>query len=416
MTMTAHQPTLSVLDHLFPGRTQDFFAHYPTRPFHCAGPLQRFPATIAELTAERLAEIYRGDIALHSSDSRPVTVRSPDAETITWLASRCDGLTFESIEQIVPELGVWCRELQALLGLPDYAAAPRCNAFSSPRAAGYRFHFHYEGALLVQVCGRKRVRLAPVREPFPVHQTDSNQGFEHRFALEPRPLRAYAQFAAAGFPPPPDAREASDGIDEIEELELAPGSVLFIPPGYWHATAAQDQRSFAFSMFVAPPRLYEGFMRALELALLTQPQWREPVAARGLGAASEAVLDDLRTQLARTAAELRDEDLRLCLGAAVALTPRSTLCPNPDIRWSSTATADGAAFRIHAQQLHEIEAEQPVADVLASLLGRTTPFRVESAWRAAGQIDREIVVAAIELLVEVGALVRTPFAITDADP
>src|SRR5690606_2938882 len=246
-----------------------------------------------------------------------------------------------------------------------------------------------------------------------------NQGFEHRFALEPRPLRAYAQFAAAGLPPPPDTREASDesdGIDEIEEFELAPGSVLLIPPGYWHATAAQDQRSFALSMLVAPPRVYEGFMRALALALLTQPQWREPVAARGLGAAREAVLDDLRTQLARTAAELRDEDLRLCLGAAVVLTPRSTLCPNPDIRWSSTATADGAAFRIHAQQLHEIEAEQPIADLLAYLLGRTTPFRVESACRAAGQIDREIVVAAIELLVEVGALVRTPFAIADADP
>lgn len=408
MTMTIQHPNPSVLDHLFPGRAHDFFAHYPTRPFHHAGPLRRFPAAIAELTPERIAQIYRGDIALHSADSRPVTIHSPDPETIAWLASRCDGLTFESIEQIIPELGVWCRELVELLGLPAHAARPRCNAFSSPRAAGYRFHFHYEGALLVQVHGRKRVRLAPVREPFPVYQTDSNQSFEHGFALEPRPMRAYAQFAAAGFLPPPD---------ESEEVELAPGSVLFIPPGYWHATAAQDERSFAFSMFVAPPRLYEGFMRALELALLTQPVWREPVGPlHGPHAPSDAQLEDMRAQLARTAAALRHEDLRSCLGAGVALTAGSTLCPNPDIRWSRAPTADGAAFRIHAQQAYEFEAEQPVADVLTSLLGRMKPFTVEAAWQAASEAPRGVVLAAIELLADVGALVRTPFAIDDSVP
>lgn len=406
MTMTAQRSTPSVLDHLFPGRTQEFFAHYPTRPFHHTGPLQRLPEAIAELTAERLGEVYRGDIALHSADSRPVTVHSPDAETIAWLASRCEGLTFESIERIIPELEVWCRELQELLGLPVHAPRPRCNAFSSPRGAGYRFHFHYEGALLVQVRGHKQVRLAPVGQPFPVYQTDSNQRFEHGFAPEPRPMRAYAQFAAAGFPPPPTDTDVA-----IEELELAPGSVLFIPPGYWHATAAQDERSFAFSLFVAPPRMYEGFMRALELALLTQPAWREPVAGHGPRTPSDAQLETMRAQLSRTAAALRDEDLRLCLGAEVPSSPRSTLCPNPDIRWSKAATADGAAFRIHADQAYEFEAEQPVAEVLEHLLERTAPFCVEAAWQAMAEIPRDVVFAAIELLEMIGALVRTPFAI-----
>ncbi len=401
--MPSEQPTPSVLTSLFGDRAPEFLEHYPRRPFRHDGPRERLPAFAAELSVTALGQIYRGEIGLHGRDSRPVTVRDPDPDTIAWLAQRSDGLTFERIERLVPGLQAWSRELAERLRLPRHAGAPRCNAFCSPGAAGYPPHFHYEGALLVQLRGRKRVRLGPVDDRFPVVQTDANRRFEVGFGLEPRPMAAYAQFAASGFPSPP-------GDDQGELHELAPGSVLYIPPGYWHGTRVEDGESLAFSFFLPTPRLYEGYLRALELALITDPAWREPMAAPGADATSTQRLEVMRERLAQVAEQLRPEDLRLCLGGDDSLTLQSSLCPNLDVRWSLEPGPDGVAFRIHAERQYEFEAEEPAAGVLASLLRRTTPFTVEEARREAAA-EPEIMTDAIELLVELGALVRAPFAL-----
>lgn len=394
--------TKSVLDYLFPGCVERFFAHYPRSPICCDGPLARFPSFVSDLSIASLAEVYRGDVALHSADSRPVTITDPDAGAIAWLAERCDGITFERIERVIPGIADWCRELADLLALPKHVERPRCNAFSSPKSSGYRFHFHYEGALLVQLAGEKRGRLAPVSARFPVVQTDRNERFETGFAVEPRPMAAYAQFAEAGFPAPPDEHEA-------QEFELSPGSVLYIPPGYWHSTCSLSRHSFAVSMFVATPRLYEGYLRALELALLTESAWREPVAPRD--ARSHDGLASMRERLARVAARLRTEDIQLCLGEQVELSLQSTLCPNFDVQWSCEPTQEGTAFRIRSDKEYAFEAEPAEAAVLCTLLHRTAPFTLADALRDAQPAASDLVTSAIELLETIGCLVLAPFAL-----
>src|SRR5687767_11891605 len=148
-------PEDSLLDCLFPGAAAAFLSGYPATPFHQAGAASRFPAFVREISLDWLCEHYKGSLDLHANDSRPVTVHAADRDAALWLARRCAGVTFGRIERFVPGLRAWCAELAAKLELPPHAARPRCNAFASPRSAGYQFHFHYEGALLVQLEGEK---------------------------------------------------------------------------------------------------------------------------------------------------------------------------------------------------------------------------------------------------------------------
>lgn len=395
----------SPLERLFPGSAAAFLASYPGTPFHAAGPLSRLPPFAGELSLGWLSEHYTDRLDLHADDSRPVSIDAAGPEAVLWLLERCGGITFERIERFVPGLQAWCAELAAELALPPHATRPRCNAFASPRSSGYQFHFHYEGALLVQLDGHKSARLAPVRGGPPVVQADLNQRFEEGFGSEPRPMAVHAQFAATGFPAPP-------GEQETEVYELSPGSVLYIPPGYWHATRCLSERSFAFSIFIATPRLYEVFLRALELALLADPAWREPVASRSITdrASSWTRLDAMRAQFGRVAAGLRPEDLLLCLGQSPPLSEQSTLCPNPDVRWSLEPAHGGAArLRLRSDHDYEVEVESDLAAVLRSLLERTIPFTMEAARRSMPADLTQDLADAVELLESVGGLVRGPF-------
>ena len=396
---------MKLADCLFPGAMESFLSSYPGTPFHRDGPVSRFPAFIQDLSLDWLSERYTDRIDLHAHDSRPVTVQA-DRDAILWLVQRCAGITFDRIERFVPGLQGWCAELAELVELPRHAGLPRCNAFASPRSSGYRFHFHHEGAVLVQLEGRKEVRLAPVAGGTPLVQTDSNQLFEGGFGSEPRSMAAHAQFARTGFPAPP-------GEGEATSHELSPGSVLYIPPGYWHATRSESERSFAFSMFIATPRWCEVFLRALELALLTDPAWREPVPPRALDDHGEpgSRLEVMRARLAEVAAGLRAEDLLLCLGRSPALSGESTLCPNPDARWSfETAEGGAATLRLRSDHDYTVEVEAGLAATLRSLLERRTAFTVEQARPDVPSEETDHLSEAALLLESIAGLVRGPFA------
>jgi hypothetical protein len=186
--------------------------------------------------------------------------------------------------------------------------------------------------------------------------------------------------------------------------------VLYLPPGYWHASRGHDERSFALGVFISTPRWHEVFLRALELALVTDPAWREPVAPRAITASQ---LDALRAGLARAAADLRTEDLLLCLGRSPALSARSTLCPNPDARWSLDPEAGGAArLRVRSDHDYTVEVDAEMAAVVRALLERTQPYTLETARHGAPRsATTEDLARAIELLESVGALVRGPFPV-----
>ena len=402
--MTELSTEFNILDVLLAGTTEVFWRRFPESPHLAHGPLDRFPEVVRTLSVTTLSEMYSGDINVHGRSSRPVTINGPSPEAVAWLAERAEGITFESVEAAVPELHEWCADLAVALALPRHFGRPRCHAFTSPAAGGYRFHFHYEGALLVQLEGNKTVRLAPAAAPFPAIQADRNQRFDENYAVEPRPMGVHAQFAKTGFLDQPDESTTID-------YDLRPGSVLYIPPGFWHATSAGSGPSFAFNFFLPVPRAYEVFVRALQLALLTDPQWRAPMATGGAQQDLSTPMPERHRAFIRAAQALRHEDILRCLGQSVPISVDTTLCPNPDHRHSFATTPDGTEIlKVRSDRDYELELDADSIKVLRILLQQSQAFTLRSV-EGCREADEDLATTAAELLVQVGALIPGSFAV-----
>lgn len=400
---------MTVLDRLFGDRCKAFLQGYPHEPCVAHGTIDRLGPAVQGLTLAELAPVYRGPVYVHTHESRPIPFELCDESGLMWLLSRCAGLTIHRVERVVERLQSWCADVAEVLSIPPNAQRPHCNAFASPGPShaqaspvdAYPFHFHADGAFLVQLEGRKEVLLAHMQEGVPVVQSDANRSFESAFASEPRALAEYAQFARDGFPAPPDPTQA-------ERVLLEPGSVLFIPAGTWHATKCLEP-SFAFTTFVRPIRWMDAALRALELRMLTDPAWRAPV---GGGSVSEDALAECRQRLTDGAAGLRNADLSMCLGHPTQFTLASTLCPNPDARWRIAGEPSEAVLAITTHAAFEVELEPELADVVRALLVPTRPYVLGAVVPSL----TEDVVQAVTLLTELGALVRGPFPLPVEQP
>lgn len=67
---------------------------------------------------------------------------------------------------------------------------------------------------------------------------------------------------------------------DAQTFELKPGSLLFVPRGYWHSTLA-DGDSLALNFTYTAPAWIDLFMSALRSRLLQSELWRE--TANGVG-------------------------------------------------------------------------------------------------------------------------------------
>jgi 50S ribosomal protein L16 3-hydroxylase len=59
-----------------------------------------------------------------------------------------------------------------------------------------------------------------------------------------------------------------------ETIELKPGSMLFVPRGYWHSTEAQGE-ALALNFTFTAPTWIDLFTTALRSRLALSPEWRE---------------------------------------------------------------------------------------------------------------------------------------------
>src|SRR5262249_52899652 len=59
-----------------------------------------------------------------------------------------------------------------------------------------------------------------------------------------------------------------------QTIELKPGSMLFVPRGYWHSTEAQGE-ALALNFTFTAPTWIDLFTMALRSRLALSPAWRE---------------------------------------------------------------------------------------------------------------------------------------------
>lgn len=178
----------------------------------------------------------------------------------------------------LPAVRPWVERLEGELGLPR--GSTTFNVYVSPDGRGLSMHYDATRKIVVQIEGKKRWRVAPNAHVEAPTTSFSNEDLEPPDGYDGR---------AGPWPiaMPPDA----------EELTLEPGSVLFLPRGWWHETEAGGA-SISVSITLAPPDWAQVITAAMIERLRRDPRWRE--SAAGLwtdGPPRERALERLQSRL-----------------------------------------------------------------------------------------------------------------------
>ncbi len=168
-------------------------------------------------------------------------------------------LLFNNVQNISPELKNWLAALQADLGLPAMTVG-RCMIYATPHGKGTAPHFDQNVNFVLQIHGTKHWWLAPnsnVENP--------TQRFTMGCAVDPE-LAAYVDSAMPEKMP-----------DNEVEFVLKPGSMLFVPRGYWHRTKADTNAdaALALNFTFSQPTWVDLLTTALRSRLEQSAEWRE---------------------------------------------------------------------------------------------------------------------------------------------
>jgi 50S ribosomal protein L16 3-hydroxylase len=193
-------------------------------------------------------------------DGRPVTAYvSPEAAPRLYQG----GSTFYLRQ--MPVLAPLTEAIAAALTVPTQNV--ECTLFCNQPGARTRMHFDPLDTITLQVTGSKRWRLAPNLHA--AHPTVSYGTLDPQLMPD---LRLYAHDCLPTRMP-----------DDAEEYLLTPGSVLYVPCGFWHETES-DEASISLHVHHIPVLWVDAVLVTLRAKLLRDPAWR--AGAHDLWAAS----------------------------------------------------------------------------------------------------------------------------------
>ncbi len=188
-----------------------------------------------------------------SDESSSIDCNASDARK---LFSNHLGLLFNDVQTLSPVLKNWLVQIHQDLGLPAMTHG-RCMVYATPDGKGTAPHFDQNINFVLQLTGTKKWWLAPnshVKHPSQRHTMKGKLDAE---------LASYAQLP---FP--------TEMPKEAISIELKPGSLLFLPQGYWHSTEAQGE-ALSLNFTFSQPSYLDLFTAALRSRLLLSPEWRE---------------------------------------------------------------------------------------------------------------------------------------------
>lgn len=257
------QPGLAALLH--PRSCAEFFAsHAADEPFVVHG----LRALVQQFTALPLL----GSLdALLGAWPHPVQVHLPDvadeASAIdAWPADARKlfasgmGLLFNDIHTLSPPLALWLAAIRDDLGLSALTQG-RCLVYATPAGKGTAPHFDQNANFVVQLHGTKTWRLAPnhhVDRPMTRHTMGQ--------PVDPE-LQTYARM------PMPEHMPA-----DARSIVLEPGSLLYVPRGAWHATAAASD-ALSLNFTYTAPTWIDLLTAALRSRLALRNEWRASATA-----------------------------------------------------------------------------------------------------------------------------------------
>lgn len=196
--------------------------------------------------------------------------------------------------QAVPGLAALADGFAAKLGLPR--ARVQCGLFASRKSRGVRCHFDRNENFTVQIRGEKTWRIAPNE-----HVDGPIDNWVTTMPLDEDVRLATHRVMPTSLPEP------------SELVHLAPGSMFYLPRGYWHETAS-DTDSLSLNITCNPLMWGELLLPAIRAVLLGKPAWRAKAdGATGSAAQREAAATHLAPLLAKLGTDLDALDARAVL-------------------------------------------------------------------------------------------------------
>jgi 50S ribosomal protein L16 3-hydroxylase len=252
---TKRSPGLREL--LLPVRPAAFIDHYWTKRHVVArGKPERLPALFGapELQSlERVLDCPHAHVKAWLQDPRGgLSEVALDARQAAGLYEGgratviVDGLRHAVVSSLMAQMEVELGTPQPKIG---------CNVFVSPAGMGTRMHFDEQDVFLVQLHGRKRWKVAPMREA-------------------PYPPEGYM---GAGVGPELGliaTRFATKMPKDAKTIVLRPGSVLYLPKGYWHASQTIES-SIALTLTFPSSSMLDVVLASLRRRLLQRERWRQ---------------------------------------------------------------------------------------------------------------------------------------------
>ena len=204
-----------------------FLQGWPDQPFMGIGPVERL-AGLCDYGFDELIAMKRkfAKAFFHTMDGGSAGIVIPPGEERAHY-DLGHTVYFHSLRS--PGMDAWISAIDAELGLVH--GVTRVSAFASRRGAGLKPHYDQNDNFVCQARGTKRWRIAPnehVRHPTTGHTVGAV------------PTRRASLEAPRGFPP---------GMPSpFYEVEMEPGSVVFMPRGTWHDTVTLERESLHFNI------------------------------------------------------------------------------------------------------------------------------------------------------------------------
>jgi 50S ribosomal protein L16 3-hydroxylase len=171
-------------------------------------------------SVDRILDTQPEDIRLWFRDSKGVGQRVPvnSEQARSLFKTEKVTLSIDRASSSCPTLALLSRSVEAILGVP-----PVCNLYISPKGNGTEAHFDNHEVINLHIKGKKRWWYAP------------NPAVEY----------PNVGYSIAGGLPPWLASIAKEQIpnkmpDGALSTVMEPGSLLFLPRGYYHATEALE--------------------------------------------------------------------------------------------------------------------------------------------------------------------------------
>jgi hypothetical protein len=250
----------AILDKLLGATSSaDFFTrHFASEPLLAPGAANWALDLATPSTCERLLTHPRVDV-MFAREGVPHPGPRPDLEAANRLFAAGYTWVLRDVDRGDSALAEFGRSLAS-----DVHGTLHLQLYRTPAARfGFGWHFDPEEVFYIQTVGKKRLRLRRnTQHPWPLQQA------------MPTHLTADAE------------------PTEVVEYMLAPGDVLYIPSGCWHAADALEPTVSISAGVLAPSPLDALQLVLVELA--KEPKWRRRLPA--MGRASPSSEDERRTR------------------------------------------------------------------------------------------------------------------------